>query len=283
MSLPVLSPEAVRYHPWSMSKAQLAKNCSFAFGLRYVDRAKGVVKEASAAGRIGKAAHDVLEVLLKLGNLTGLKRAMVKASVDYKLTTPEIEELMSYTHNIASFCKRLERYAEKQGVTATLVERRFGLRANMTPTTFWGKEILGVGKDERGKPIKDVFFRGVWDLVLSASGYTIIIDHKSGAVPKKTEEALAHHDHQLKLYAVAALILFPETRGVQSALHFLQSEEIIWEGKMRTAEQIREELFPWYIEYINEAAGAVAARRPNKGWHCSFCEYTDRCPLNTTR
>jgi len=281
MSLPVLSPEAVRYHPWSMSKAQLAKNCSYAFGLKYVDRVKGVVQEDSAAGRIGKAAHEALESVIKAKTVTALKRALVKATVDHKLTTTEIEELTSYTHNIASFHERLLRYVEKKNVTEMSVERRFGLRVDMRPTSFWGKELVGssANKDERGRPRKDVFFRGVWDLVLTTHGHTIIIDHKSGAVPQKIEDAISQHDHQLKLYAVAALILFPQTLGVQSALHYLQSEEIIWEGSMRSAQQIREELFPWYIEYINQAAGAVAARRPSKGWYCAYCEYTDSCPL----
>jgi len=275
------SPEAVLHAPWSMSKAEAAKNCSFAFNLRYVNRVKGVTPPQSAASRIGKAAHSILEGILKDRSDTPFKQMrnlLFRASIDQQLTTPEIEELAAFTHSIANFYRRIQVYREKKGVTSMFVERRFGLRPDLGPTDFWGKDIPGAGVDFKGRPIRDVFFRGVWDLVMLASGYAIIIDHKSGVVPKDVSDVNAHYEHQLNLYAVAALSLFPEIKGAQSALHFLQSEEIIW-GPMVTADQIKEKLIPWYVDYINRSASAVALNTPQKGWYCDFCEYTALCPL----
>jgi ATP-dependent exoDNAse (exonuclease V) beta subunit len=274
------SPEAKQFAPWSMSKAEAAKNCSFAFNLRYVKKVKGVSPPASAASRIGKAAHEVLEGVLKWNGSAPLKQIaplIKRAKVDHELTTPEIDEVMALTHAIANFQNRIEKYQRSKGVTDTFVESRFGLRVDLSPTEFWGKTIPG-RVDDRGKPVKDVFFRGVWDLLMLTSGYAIIIDHKSGVAPKDTSDIKAHYAHQLNLYAVAALARFPQILGVQSALHFLQSEEIIW-GDMAMSDHIRKELVPWYVEYINKSANAIAANTPQKGWYCAFCDYTSVCPL----
>lgn len=273
---------AKRFAPWSMSKAERAKNCSYAFNLKYIQRIKGEAPPANAANRIGKSAHQVLEDLLKETTepLNKLKRLLHKAAIDFELTSPEIEELMSFTYNVARFHGRLERFKEKKGVTRTLIEHRFGLQLNLKPTTFWGEEVFGAGADDRGRPVRDVFFRGVWDLVMVVPDYIVIIDHKSGVPPKKPEDVKAHYGHQLNLYAVAALCLFPGIKGVQPALHFLQSEEIIW-SNMLPVEQVKEKLVPWYTKYINEAAAAISTNTPKKGWYCSFCEYATRCPLKT--
>lgn len=276
------SPAAKQFAPWSMSKAESAKQCSFAFNLKYLRRVKGVAPPSSAASRIGKAAHEVLEGVLKDQSDAPLKqiaRLINKANIDHELTSYEIEEVMALTHAIANFYHRLGTYRENKGVTNTMVEHRFGLRMDLSATEFWGKPIPDAGVDERGRPIKDVFFRGVWDLLMLASGYAIILDHKSGVPPKDISDVKAHYSHQLNLYAVAALSCFPQIKGVQSALHFLQSEEIIW-GDMVESDQIRSRLIPWYIDYINKSAEAVASNTAKKGWYCEFCEYTSMCPLN---
>lgn len=275
------SPAAKQFAPWSMSKAESAKQCSFAFNLKYLKRIKGTAPPTSAASRIGKAAHEVLEGVLKDESGAPLKqiaRLINKAKIDHELTSYEIEEVMALTHAIANFYQRLTKYREGKGVTDTLVEYRFGLRADLAPTSFWGAPIPNAGVDERGRPVKDVFFRGVWDLLMLASGYAVILDHKSGVPPKDVSDMKAHYAHQLNLYAVAALSLFPEIKGVQSALHFLQSEEIIW-GDMVTADEIRGRLIPWYVNYINQSAAAVETNVAKKGWYCEFCEYTSLCPL----
>lgn len=276
------SEEAIRFAPWSMSKAKSATNCGLAFNLRYVQKIKGTTPPASPAERIGKGAHLVLEEFIKLATREDprakLAQLIAKASVDFKLTSPEIEELTALAHNINNFRNRLDAYRVNKGVTETRVERRFGLRQDMTPTTFWGKIDPALGVDTNGKPIKDIFFRGVWDLIMQASGYVIILDHKAGTPPKEIDTTRERHGDQLKLYAVAALCLYPELIGVQSGIHYVQNEEIIWDD-MLSAEKIREELIPWYADFLNTAGAAATTTAPKIGWYCSFCEYVERCPL----
>lgn len=271
--------EAKRLAPWSMSKADRARSCGLAFDLEYIQHIKVKVRP-NAANRIGKAAHQALENLLKdpNGGDEQLKTFLYRAGIDFDLTTPEMEELVSYTYNIANFRRRIEGFKQKHGFNDTLIEHRFGLRDDLSVTSFWGKELPEI--DERGKPKKDVFFRGVWDVGLLAPGYAVILDHKSGIPPKDQKDAIDKYGHQLKLYAVSALCLYPELKGIQAAIHYIQSEEIVWGSKTPwTAEYVREVLFPWYIDYINGAATMSADKSPRKGWYCSFCKYMSRCPL----
>jgi len=265
--MPVFSDLALEHAPWSLSKAQLAKNCSFRFDLQYVKKVKSTEPPKSSAGRIGTAAHEALEHYLKqpTHDPEQLKRALTRGAVDNELTTPEIEDLMSLAHNMVRFRGRLEVIKQKFGVTEQLVEKRFGLTRDLKKTGFWSK--------------KDVFFRGVWDLVLrTKSGHVAIIDHKSGQPPKDLNDVKAQSRAQLDTYAVSALTCFPEMPAVQTSLHFVQSEEIIWTAK-RTAEEIREKLVPWYHEFINGAAAEVPSKAAHKGWYCAFCGHTQLCPL----
>jgi RecB family exonuclease len=265
----VFSDLALKYAPWSLSKAQLATNCSFRFNLQYVHKTKATEPVRSAAGRIGNAAHEALEQYLKVPDHdpAKLKRALHKAAVDNELTTPEIDDLLALAHNMVRFRQRLERIKAKLNVTEQLVEKRFGLTRDLEPTGFWNK--------------KDVFFRGVWDLVLrTASGHVAIIDHKSGEPPKSVEDVKQQNRAQLDIYALAALSCFPDMPGVQTALHFIQSEEVLWTTKPpRRADEIREKLVPWYVEFLNRAGAAVPSNEPKKGWYCQFCGYTSICPL----
>jgi len=258
---------AFEYAPWSLSKAELAKNCSFKFQLQYVKRVKAKVPIRSAAARIGTAAHEVLEEYSKQSehDPAFLKRALLRGAVKNELTTPEIEDLLALAHNIVRFRQRLMAICKKTAVKQILVEHRFGLTADMKPTGFWNKE--------------DVFFRGVWDLVLlTAGGFAAIIDHKSGQPPATPEDVKTQNRTQLNIYAASAILLFPDLKNVRTALHFVQSEEIIWD-KARPVEEIREKLLPWYQRYINTAAAEAPKNEARKGWYCAFCGYTDICPL----
>lgn len=259
--------EAVRFAVWSMSKATAAFNCPFRFQLKYIKKKKGH-SSRSSAGRIGIAAHSAIEHFLKG---LDLKEALRRAAIDEKLTTPEIQELLAFAHNIREFKGRLDTFAREQDVTETHIERKFGLSIDMRPTKFFTE---ATGPDA-------VFFRGVWDLCLRAKGkYIIIIDHKSGAVKTNDQgnASLDSYEEQLNLYAVAALNVFPDTAGVQSALHYMQSGEIVWDV-MRSEEEIKDTLYPWYHSYLNRAAKEALSPAARRGWYCSFCEYTDLCPM----
>jgi len=265
--MPNFNEEAVRFAVWSMSKADAAFNCPFRFQQKYVKKTKGHSVSGSA-GRIGTAAHSAAERYLKGMDI---KEAMRRSGIDQKLTTPETEELLAFAHSILEFKNRFESFSREHGVTEVHIERKFGLSVDMTPTKFFTSKTAE----------HPVFFRGVWDLCLRAKGkYMIIIDHKSGAVKTNVDgnASLESYEGQLNLYAIAALNVFPNIEGVQSAIHYMQSGEIIWD-EMRSANTIRETLYPWFYAYINNAAKEALSLAARKGWYCSFCEYTDICPL----
>ena len=256
-----------------MSKADLAKNCGFAFQMKYVRKQKGTVPPKDSAGRIGTAAHEALEIFLK-GEKT-LAHALEIGAINQKLTTVEIDELSAMAHNIVSFRDRLGAYKAKHNVTDTRIEFKFGLRIDNTPTAFFGVKTAAA-------PAGDVFSRGVMDLILDAEKSYIILDHKTGNPPGDDKEVFRRHDKQLKLYSIAAFALFPDLKGSQSAVHYLQNERIVW-AEYKTADEIRDVLIPWYYAYVNEAAEASRSLDAKKGWYCMFCDYSAQCPLVNKR
>jgi len=263
---PQFSEQAKKHAPWSMSKAELALNCGLAYNLKYVTKTKGVPSK-DGGGRIGIAAHAVLESFLR-NAAEPIKDIMYRIALDQRLTTPEIDDLVSFAHNIAHFRDRLESYKIANKVKEQKVEIKFGLTADFKQTAFFGK---------------DVFFRGVMDLLLDTEdGHIIILDHKSGNPPSSAVDALAQHRAQLKLYTLAALLLYPDLKGVQTGLHYLANEEIVWDTKLVLPSAIRDEVMPWYPEFLNEAGLAAESATPKAGWKCKFCEFISQCPIKRT-
>lgn len=251
----------LKYAPWSLSKAQTALTCPFRFDLKYVNKIKGKTPLKDSARKIGVAAHAALETVL---GGKDLKEAMIKAAVDENLTSIETEDLRSLGHNIKNFIERLETFKEKKNVNEQHVEKKFGLTRDMQPTSFFGK---------------NVFFRGVWDLCLiseddSSKKHLVVIDHKSG----RTKD-LSYYTDQLKLYSLAGIHLFSDIAGVQSAIHFIPDENIVW-STYNSTEIIKKLYYPWYIDLLNKAAADIPSKRAQKCWLCPFCEYREECPLN---
>ncbi len=249
--------------PWSMSKANLAKSCSLAFDLKYVKRVRGKTPPRSSAGSIGRAVHQILEALLKGTPASEIKNEIFRAAVDERLTTPEIEDVMGYTHNINAFLKRLDAYRKKHGITEIDVEERFSFSQDFVPVKYNGPAA---------------FFQGVWDIAMLAGDRVILLDHKSGELGNP-DKVLDRYDNQRRFYAIAALKRFPGIKGVHVAFHYVQSEEIIWAKEMDTLKRIRDEYIPWYVMHLNECSENIPAKSPQKGWQCSFCNYTRICPI----
>jgi len=84
-----------------------------------------------------------------------------------------------------------------------LLEYRFGLTKALTPTTFFGK---------------DVWVRGVLDVCIVRPEEAIILDYKTG---KRKIDA-----DQLKLFAGAALSLWPHVKTVKTGYIWLQTGQI---------------------------------------------------------
>jgi RecB family exonuclease len=253
------SETTLKYAPWSMSKANLAKNCPLAFDHKYVRKAKGTTPAKSPAARIGTAVHQILELYLQDMDI---KVAVQRALIDNKLTTDEKDDVASYVHNIISFKKRLSEFKERHSITETHVEVRFGMTDDLQPTEFFGK---------------DVFMRGVWDIAMRAGNHAVIVDHKSGLCPSSPEAAFEKHSDQMKLYSIASLHRFPGIEGAQTAFHYVMSEEIFF-AKTVTASQIQNSYVPWYVRYLNDCSRDITTKEARTGWLCNFCEFTHLCP-----
>lgn len=253
---------AFQHAPWSLSKAQVAIWCPFRFQQQHVLKEKGIAAKATTAARVGKAAHQAFEWVLTK-RYADLSEALQKAIIRQTMTTVEMDDLFALGHSMFNFLSRLEKFKEKHQVTDQYVEKKFAFDVQFNEAAYWGK----------GDSVP--FFRGVWDLCLrTKSDHMLIIDHKAGMV-----KPLEDNEEQLKVYAVAGLKLFPGTRGVQGALNFIQSDGGVTWAKMRSAQNIQEELIPWFIKYVNRAATAATKTGARKGYWCAFCQYTDRCPL----
>jgi len=260
--MPLFNDAAVKYAPWSMSKAAVAISCPFRHRLKYIDRVKGTEAAARSSARIGIAAHETLEWVLK--GKYNLKEALRRAVIKTMLTTTEMDEVFALAYSLQAFTERLDKFKKKHGVTEQTVELKFGLTADFERVPFF---------DKSGK----LFFRGVWDLCLRVQDhYLVIVDHKSGQIKDISE----YHD-QLSMYALAGLSIFPGITRVQSAVNFMQDATGLHWGSPQSEQDIHEKILPWFVGHLNKAGELAGQNVPHKGYWCSFCEYTKMCPLSS--
>lgn len=116
--------------------------------------------------------------------------------------------LEEYVGGKAKLPESMEQYrpvADKLKATPgeKLLEYKFGLTKALTPTTFFGS---------------DVWVRGVLDVCISRESEAIILDYKTG---KRKVDA-----DQLKLFAGAALSLWPYVSKVKTGYIWLQTGQI---------------------------------------------------------
>lgn len=252
------------YAPWSISKADVALACNLRFHLKY-DRGEKGQAITSGAGRLGSAAHVMLERMLEGQPFErAFKAGVMKAALTHK----EIYELKTYREPSERFLKKYRAWKEKYDVQEEHIEMQVAVNEDLEITDYWAK---------------DTYFRGVFDLgtLVKRGGdtYLIIIDHKSGD-PKPLED----YANQLHAYLVCALSLYPDIAGAQAAIHWLRAQEdldqkVIEWTKMYSADAIRNELVPWFRSYLAQAQDRGDANpEPNEGWYCTFCEYQYKCP-----
>jgi hypothetical protein len=233
----------------------MAATCSLAFKYRYVDKLETGPKGAAAA--IGVAAHKAQEL-----HLAGIKigQALDEAIDESKdvLTENEIEKVKSFAYAIESFTKKIDDFKVKHKVAEVLVEKKFAITPDFQPCDFF---------DERG------MLRGVVDFcLLLESGHAVIIDHKTGK-PRPID----YYGAQLDTYAVMAKVHYPELKGVQYALHFMASSEIVW-APPKSATHVVDVLYPWLLNYVIQRENFVKTYVAKPGFYCKWCDYRNVCP-----
>ena len=257
--------------PWSISKGQVAQDCSLRFNLKYIKRERGQ-KIERPEGRIGSAAHLFLERCLKGEDY---KSAFMKSSIDEKLTREESLELATFKDPVLRFVKRFNAWRKKMGVgdDSFFIEKEVSFSRDKVPTGFWDT---------------DTFFRSKWDIgaiVEKGTGkHVVIIDHKTGTPPAAGDpDPLGKYRDQLWSYIASAYIEFPDLAGVQTAIHWMREDDpkhsIMW-GQAMSKDRIVAEILPWFWKYFAEATDkGCGTPTPKKGWYCDFCEYRYKCPL----
>lgn len=251
---------AIEHAPWSMSKASLAENCPLSFNLKYKKKLREKEAPQAADARIGRAVHRLLEETIKGTLARNDKPGILKICMQERLTTPEMEEALSYLHNVYSFSKRLGDYSARHGVEKTFVEKSFGFTEALQAI----------------EPNKS-FFRGVWDLALLVKDQAIIIDHKTGDIPTNVSP-FEKHQLQYRCYAIAAWTQFPHIQGVRMAFHYVSQEQLIW-SEPDPISRVKGEYLPWYVQFVNRCAAQIPDSLPKKSWFCNYCGYTHLCPI----
>lgn len=257
---------SMSFAPWSISKAQVAHNCTLQFNLKYAkkERGKTVVR---SEGRVGAAAHEFMENILA-GHPVDF--AYKKAVIDNKLARNETLTLATYKDAVLQFRDRIAAWRMKMGVRDTdfFIEKEVAFTREMEVVDYWDKTA---------------YYRGKWDigaLVQRNDGlYVIIMDHKTG----QPGEDLSRYKDQLWAYIASAMVMYPHLSGAQTAVHWMKAETpkeaIVW-GDMYKADQIKAEILPWFFSYFDAAnARGNDVPLPSQGWQCDFCEYKYKCPL----
>lgn len=256
-------PEYVQKNgPWSISKAGVIAKCSQQFEYKYGPQKKTFTEEqqeSSEDSRIGVVVHQALE--FALGGIP-VKQAFQFAIDKSESTTNEAERVMSFYEQVSRFVGFIERFKAKYGVRPqnVFIEYKIGMSPAFKNATFFDNSGL---------------FRGVVDfMMLTGHGDAVVIDHKSGK-----QKEMSMYEDQCKAYCILALAMRPELKGVQTAINFVQTDQLKWNPRV-SAETIRNEYHPWLVKYLTEScAGLQKPPEPHEGWWCGWCGYKNtHCP-----
>jgi len=254
-------PHVLKYAPWSISKAGVIERCSLRFDMKY---GPSKVKEPEIeddAARVGTAVHAALEYTLQ-GEV--VRKAMQYAAERAGLTSVEEEKLHGFKDQVARFTERMERMRKKFGVADSMIyiERKWSFNTEFKKSDYWDKKTL---------------FRGSVDYgVVTRENDLIIMDHKSGK-----EKDIATYEPQLRSYCIMALTNLPNIRGVQTAINFIQTDNLVW-NKWVSAETIEKEYKPWLVDHLTASCkGLLSEPTPSPGWWCDWCGYKPTCPSHT--
>jgi len=149
--------------PWSYSRLTDYERCAFRAYEVHVLKNKEEFK--GPAMERGQAIHKLAEDYV-LNRVAGGRRKLAR-------------ELTLYKDDFANVIKR--------SVGLPRTELKFGITRDWKPTEFFGRDVWG---------------RGVWDLVVLDDRGVRVIDHKTGRIYPETSD-------QLRFYAAAALAATP--------------------------------------------------------------------------
>lgn len=199
--------------------------------------------------KVAKDVKDTSSEAMVYGNLVH------KAAEDFIKEGTPIPKKFDYMVPIVTALNNIE--GEKH------CELRFGV-------AYDGKDYKPTGFFS-----KDVWFRGIADLLIVNEDKAFLVDYKTGKNAKYADTA------QLDMLAAATFTHFPEVTHIKSALAYVVSKEFIRKEHSR-------DLHGSYYTTFEEPLEALAAAEEHDVWNaksgplCAYCPVT-KCEHNRKR
>lgn len=258
----------LQYAPWSFSKVGVIGTCELQFFKKYVQKKRETT--ASSQSKVGVVVHEALEMGVNDDDLS-VDALIDSAAEKHALTTDEHARSREFIPPAEAFLGFLRRFCMLHGVTRRMVEYEAAILPDFTATAYTDPKALIRGKVDLG--------------LVTGNNDLIIIDHKTGK-----RKPIDEHAAQLNVYRLFAAAHFPQIRGVQCAIHDVNTGKVDWDRPM-TRQEIVSRLQPWLVTYLNKQHYALQALQetvvagteptPKTGWQCSFCGFVDDCPVGT--
>lgn len=254
--------------PWSVSKADVARDCPKRFKFQYVEKLKMATGRGFEAST-GKMVHRALELAVSgIPMEKAFDRAISEVTNVEPLSTTELEDVRSYLSASRAFLGKFTAYKQRHGGADPKMEQRLAVDLSGASVPFFGK-------NQEGREL--AFLRGVIDLYMLFTGKNtaLILDHKTG----KYKE-IEHFRAQFDMYLLLLKSAYPHLEFVQLGINFLKVGRIELAQKMedvRDVEPIRDRL----IRFLNDSTRETSdLERTKPGRLCGWCEYQSICPAH---
>jgi len=250
------------YAPWSISKAEVARQCPHRFYLQYILKKKMNVPPTKEA-LIGKAVHSAVEYALGSQGKMSVSKCFKIGIAEHNLTSKEIEEARGLQPAVENFIRRFVAYREKHGILTPKIEQRLAIDFEGNPVQFWDN--------------KKGLIRGVLDLSAPflKRPWALILDHKTGK-----ERELQYFDKQFNAYALFLKASDPDLEAIKLGINFIRADRVDFKKGMMDVRDIQP-IFERVLTFLNENTCDVPKHdvvRP--GPLCGWCDYSSICPAH---
>ena len=241
--------------PWSISKADTAKQCPHKFYLKYIQKKKMDLPPHPDA-LIGQMVHRAVEFAL-CGR--SVETAFQFALKEYQLTTNEIDRAKALLPAMSNFIRKFKSYRQRHRASDPRMEQKLAIDFDGNSTRFF---------DNKG------FLRGVIDLYLTFRGTynAAIIDHKTGK-----HRELKYFRQQFNAYMLLLKAEKPELEGIQTGINFLKEDTIEFVKGLQDVRDVQP-IFEEIVMYLNDATqDAHQHELVRPGPLCGWCDYQTIC------
>jgi putative RecB family exonuclease len=248
--------------PWSVSKANTARECPKKFKYQYLEKLKMPRTKAYEAST-GQIVHRALEIALG-GASIARSFEVALSQVRDPLSTEEIEDVMSYQSAVQRFLGKFTTYRTNHHGADPVMEQKLAVDINGNAVPFFDNSRA--------------FLRGVVDMSMAFKGTNnaLILDHKTGKY-----KDLAYYRDQFDMYLLLLKAANPAFEFIQLGINFLKVNKIEFiKGltDVRDIAPIQDRL----VRFLNDSTRDMHdLDRTRRGPLCGWCEYQVVCPAFT--